>query len=276
MNSDPAKITTVHDRFLSLMDENHPEQVYQRFMEENTCLIPREFIQNHGIHFDLVLRKLSLAKDYAPDFFYLSKSSADWNLVLIEIEKPRSRYFKGQSNNLHPEFLAGLDQIARWRAWFDNPANLTGFTDGTIAPIRKPMARNPCHIKYVLVHGRRSEFEGSELRRGLIRAREAEDFHIISFDSLLESLHSKGPLYLGIRKNEYVEIVSEEFVGESIFSWMEPTQLRISEGLRADIIRNKANWRHHRTKGGGKVLESVLPTLGRCDALTQSSNATVS
>lgn len=276
MNSDPTKIAKVHDRFLSLMDENHPEQVYQRFMEENTCLIPREFVQNHGIHFDLVLRKPSLARDYAPDFFYLSKSSADWNLVLIEIEKPRSRYFKGQGNKLHPEFLAGLDQIARWRAWFDNPANLTGFTDGTIAPIREPMARNPCHIKYVLVHGRRSEFEGSELRRGLIRAREAEDFHIISFDSLLESLHSKGPLYLGIRKNEYVEIVSEEFVGESIFSWMEPTQLRISDGLRADIIRNKANWRHHRTMGGGKVLESVLPTLARCDALAQSSNAIVS
>lgn len=275
MKYDLAKLAEVHDRFLRLMDADHPEQVYQRFMEENTCLIPREFVQNHGIHFDLVLRKLSLAKDYAPDFFYLSKSSADWNLVFIEIEKPRSRYFKGQSNDLHPEFLAGLDQIARWRAWFDNPANLTGFTDGTIAPIRVPMARNPCHIKYVLVHGRRSEFEGNEFRRGLIRAREAVDFHIISFDSLLESLNSKGPLYLGIRKNEYVEVVSEEFVSESIFSWMDPTQLKISEGLRADIIRNKANWRHHRTMGG-KVLDNVLPMLGQCTALSQSSNATIS
>lgn len=123
----------------------------------------------------------------------MSKSSADWNLVLVEIEKPQSRYFKDQSNDLHPDFLTGLDQIARRRAWLDNPANVSGFIDGTIAPVRVPevMRRNKCHIKYVLVHGRRAEFEGDEMRRSLIRAREADDFHIVSCDSFLESLHTK-------------------------------------------------------------------------------------
>ncbi|WP_203368166.1 Shedu immune nuclease family protein [Burkholderia anthina] len=247
------------------MDEEHPEQIYQKYMEDNTALIPREFVQNHGIHFDMVFRKISLARDYAPDFFYLSKSSADWNLVLIEIEKPRSRYFKDNSNDLHPEFLAGLDQIARWRAWFDNSANFTGFVDGTIAPVRVPemMRRNKCHIKYVLVHGRRSEFEGNELRRGLIRAREADDFHIISFDSLLESLHTKESLYLCVRKNEHVEIISKKFIDESVFSWMDPSQLKIVNELREDIIRNKSRWYHHRSEGG-MVLDHVLPKVGCC------------
>lgn len=260
------EVRLIADQFEKLMSEDHPEQRYQEYLEKHTRLIPREFVQNHGINCKLILRKLSLSKDYTPDFFYLAKSSADWNLVLVEIEKPRSRYFKEGTNDLHAEFLAGLDQIARWRAWFDIDANRNSFIEGTIAPIRVPdaMKRNPCRIRYVLVHGRRAEFEGNEKRRGLIRAREASDFHIISFDSLLEDLESKSELYVGVRKNEYVEIVSEKFVGEHLFSWMEPSELKINDRLREDILAKRAHWFHRRV-GFGYVLDEVLPLIGRCN-----------
>jgi hypothetical protein len=76
------------EEFRKLLDAEHEEQVYQSFMEQHTKLIPREFIQNHGIHFDIVLRKLAFGSDYKSDFFYLSKSSDDWNCVIIEIENP--------------------------------------------------------------------------------------------------------------------------------------------------------------------------------------------
>jgi hypothetical protein len=256
----------LQDRFLDLIDKSHSEQVYQEFLETNTALIPREFIQNHGVHFDLVVRKMSLAKDYTPDFFYMAKSSADWNLVLIEIEKPQSRFFKNDKSDLHPDFLAALDQIARWRAWFDNAANRNGFIDGTIESIRVPanLRRNPCHIKYVLVHGRRSEFEGSEQKKGLIRAREAEDFKIVSYDSLAEALHTKNHLYLGIRKNDHLAIVSPHFVGEQIFSWVDSSYLRITQGLKDDILLHKATWRTHRISGG-LMLDHVLPKIGLCN-----------
>lgn len=253
------------DEFLKLMDEEHAEQVYQEFLEKNSVLIPREFIQNHGLHFDLVIRKMSLANDYTPDFFYMSKSSADWNLVLVEIEKPQSKYFKDGKNELHGDFLAGLDQIARWRAWFDNSSNRDSFINSTIDPIRVPIAmrRNPCHIKYVLVHGRREEFEGNDLRRGLIRARESDDFKILSYDSLVESLHTKDHLYVGVRKNEHFEIRSTHFAGESIFSWMEPTCLKITSALKAEILAQRNNWTHSSIKGGF-VLDHILPSIGEC------------
>ncbi|UYK76875.1 DUF4263 domain-containing protein [Xanthomonas sacchari] len=266
MQLDQDELNNIRDEFTKLLDESHPEQTYQQFMEKHTALIPREFVQNHGIHLDMVFRKISLAKDYSPDFFYLSKSSADWNLVLIEIEKPNSRYFKEWSNDPHQDFLTGLDQVARWRAWFDNPANFSGFVDGTIAPIRVPdvMKRNKCHIKYVLVHGRRSEFEGNELRRSLIRAREADDFHIVSFDSLTEALHTKTPLYLCVRKNEHVEIISDRFIDESAFAWMDPSQLKIGDNLRGDILSNKSRWYHRSLTSAGMLLDDVLPKVGRC------------
>lgn len=265
MKSGKLEAEDLKKSFISLMDETHKEQVYQEYLESNTALIPREFVQNHGVHFGLVLRKPSLAKDYTPDFVYLSKSSTDWNCVLVEIEKPQSKYFKEGTNDFHPDFLTGLDQINRWRAWFENRANFYGFFGGTIAPIMVPesMRRNPCYLKYVLVHGRRSEFEGNDTRRGLIRSQEREDFHVLSYDSLLEALYSKGQLYVGTRKNEHIEIISENFVDEDLFSWVDSSYLKITDKLRANILANKSTWYHQRVDGG-LVLDHVLPIIGTC------------
>jgi hypothetical protein len=239
------------------------EQVYQTFLEENTRLIPREFIQNHGIHFDLVLRKLSLARDYTTDLFYLAKSSADWNCVLIEIEKPQSRYFKDSSNAFHPDFQGALEQINTWRAWFADTSQFDGFINGTIRPLRVPitMAANPCHIRYVLVHGRRSEFEKNETRRRLIYAQEREDFHILSYDSLLESLHAKSELYVGRRVNERIDLLSEKFAGESIILSLPPEYLRLNPMLRQDILAHRSEWIHFESFGGPLLLEQALPLV---------------
>lgn len=143
----------------NLLQTYKSEQDIQEFLEKNTQFIPREFVQNHGIHNQLLFRKLRLAENYTTDFFYLSKSSDDWNCVFIELEKPRSKFFKDGSAELHPDFIAGLDQIDRWRAWLTNSTNRDYFTDQTLSFIRQPLFKNPCFIKYVLVTGRRDEYK---------------------------------------------------------------------------------------------------------------------
>jgi Domain of unknown function (DUF4263) len=254
----------LRELFIALLDKQGSEQEYQEFIEKNTALVPREFIQNHGVHLDLVFRKLSLADDYTTDFFYLSKSSADWNCILIEIEKPQSRHFKDASNKFHPDFQAALEQINCWRAWFSNRSNFDGFINGTIGLLRGPvdwMWQNPCYIKYVLVHGRRTEFEGNEIKRRLIRAQERDDFHILSYDSLVESLHSKAELYLARRKNERIEILSNKFISEAPFALLDPSYIKITDELRKSILDNKKSWRHYSLKGR-LVLEDILPKIG--------------
>ncbi|RRV10527.1 DUF4263 domain-containing protein [Pseudomonas sp. v388] len=262
MLQDRESLSNLKQQFLELLDGNHPEQTYQAFLEQHTQLIPREFVQNHGVHFDLVFRKLHLANDYAPDFFYMSKSSADWHLVLVEIEKPHSKYFKPSSNDIHPDFLAGLEQINRWRAWFQTGANQEGFINGTLRDVRTPMGYNKCHIKYVLVHGRRSEFEGNNNRRSLIATREQEDFKILSFDSLVESLHTKYPLYVCARKNEYLDVLSTKFVSDQVFTFLDPSLVRISDDLRADVLASKRHWQVNSIKGGYE-LDHKLDLVGR-------------
>ncbi len=252
----------IREAFLDLLDQQLDEQRYQSFIEQNTRLIPREFIQNHGIHFDLALRKLRISQDYITDFFYLSKSSADWNCVLIELEKPHSKYFKDHTNDFHSDFLAAMQQISRWRAWFSEPTNHSSFTEETIGAIRGPLHENPSYIKYVLVFGRRSEFKNNAQRRRLIQSQERDDFKILSFDSLVEALESKNDLYLGVRKNEHYEIHSHIYVGEMLFSWLLPEQIRINSELRRDIENHRSEWittttdnMHH------LLLDDLLPKI---------------
>lgn len=264
MDNRVRDVTALKESFITLLDKRAVEQEYQELIEKNTALVPREFIQNHGVHLDVVFRKLSLGADYTTDFFYLSKSSIDWNCVLIEIEKPQSRYFKDTSNKFHPDFQAALEQINCWRAWFSNRSNSDGFVNGTIGFLRGSghwMWNNPCYIKYVLVHGRRSEFEGNEIRRGLISGQERNDFHILSYDSLVESLHSKTELYVARRKNEYVEVLSNRFVSEGVLTGIAPSYLKITDELRQSTLDHKELW-HEISLGGGWMLEHRLPKIG--------------
>jgi len=220
------------EKFLSLLDKEDREQVYQDFMEKNTQFIPRNFIQNHGVHCSLVFRKISLGADYKPDFFMLSKSSVDWNAIFIEIEKPSSKFFKKGSSEIHQDFQRGINQIKTWKAWLASDENKNGFL-ASLNNIRVPshMAKNPTYCKYVLVHGRRSEFEKNPMRASIIKSNEDSDFKIMSFDSLAEGEAHHRILQVAIRKNNFFDLMGDDVVDESIFSWVDPSHLRVSENV---------------------------------------------
>lgn len=253
------------NEYMQLLDRNEVEQVYQNYLEENTMFIPREFEQNHGIHFCTVLRKLPLSSDYKPDFVYLAKSSDNWNVVLVEIEKPSSKYFKYKSTDFHADFNMALQQINTWRAWIDEESNRNHFKNNTLQGFIEPahMARNPFNFKYVLVHGRRSEYEGNVLKTSLIRGQQRDDFSIISFDSLAENIERKYPLYVAVKKNSHYELISKQFVDEGIFSWMNTDLLAISKEIHDDAIAQSDSWHHYKMKDGGrvKVMNDVLPKI---------------
>jgi Domain of unknown function (DUF4263) len=253
----------LRDEFLALLDKGHPEQLYQEFIETNTRLVPREFVQNHQIHFDLVLRKPSFGADYKSDFAYLSKSSDDWNCVLVEIEHPTARFFKDKSNEFHPAFVKATQQINLWRAWLLDSTNKAAFVDNTIGLIRVPLEKNVTYPKFVLVHGRRAEYKGSPIRRRRIAAEERDNFKIMTFDSLAEGLHAKGDLYVGVRRNEFIDIVSDVFLSESMFCWMEPEHLRIGRRLKANALAARGQWHHYTIQNGKNVLtmDVALPEV---------------
>lgn len=222
--------------FFKLLDDGVREQKIQKFLEENTRFIPREFVQNHGICHSLVIRKLPFGADYKSDFFYFSKSSADWNAVFIEIEKPTSRFFKASTNELHSDFLRAIQQIKQWKAWFLSDQNKAGFLS-SVSAIQVPahMAKNPTFNKYVLVFGRRSEYSLNVDRLRLVRACETDDFKIISFDSLAEDLERKYEVAIGSRHNQFIDILTDHSTDPDLYSWIEPTQIRVSKSLHEKL-----------------------------------------
>jgi len=251
------------EKFIEDLDKTEREEVYQKALEKTSILIPREFVQNHGVHFDLVFRKLRLAENYVTDFLYLSKSSTDWNVVFIELEKPWTPFFKEGTDDLSPEFHEGLNQIDRWRAWVSVNGNLDHMFAETLEPIWRPtaMRSNPQRVKFVLVTGRRAEFAGDARRRNLITAKERDDFKILSYDSLLNGARHNRKLYVAKRLNSHIQILSDEFISENLFAWVDPTRLEISQALHDDAFASKSKWVHVESDMKTKSLDAKLPKI---------------
>lgn len=252
-----SKIAAEVACYHQILDQELDEQVYQTFLEQHTRFIPREFILNHGINFSLVLRKLPFGADMKSDFVYLSKSSGRWVCVLIEIEKPQSKYFKKNSNDFHSDFSRALNQINDWRAWLDSEGNKRSFCDQTIGLMRNPGFDHPTEIRFVLVHGRRRETERNSIRLAKIRGQERNDLRIMSFDSLAEGLAGKPELYIGVKVKERVRIISDKFVSANIFAWMEPEMIEVNETLRADLKSNGTQWSLYSFENGEEIQTVV-------------------
>lgn len=223
--------------FASLLDRTEVEQSYQDVLESSPRLIPQEFVQNHGIHFGLIFRKLKLAENHVTDFFFLSKSSADWNAVFIELELPSSRYFKEGTESFHPDFHKGLEQINSWRAWLSKASNLKHLMEQTLDPIWVPswMRANPVFPKFVLVTGRRKELCTDNLRRSLVTSQEKEDFKILSYDSLLDGYRTNEEVYVAVKTNSRIRVLGDEYRRPVDFDWIEPDRYELSAELVAQI-----------------------------------------
>jgi len=226
-------------RFSNLLDnQGHDEEVIQQFMQDHTQLIPRHFVQNHEIHLFSAIRKLPFGADYKSDFCFLAKSSADYNCVLIEIEKASKKYFN-KDGSFTNDFDKAIEQVEGWRAWLQLKGNADSFDSNTLMLFRRNvMSWNPVYFKFVLVYGRRAEFETDDKRTARIRAKERDDFQILTYDSLVEQLSTKYPLYLTAVRNGGIDVLNDMFLGEySLFEYTEATQMRIKDCLRADLER---------------------------------------
>ena len=256
-------------KYLDLLDADKPEAVYQKFIESHTLLVPREFELNHGIWGAMVFRQLPLGASYKPDFAFITKSTVQWRCVFIEIERPGYRFFgTSRANAFDAHFKQALQQIGRWRAWFERDA-LAKATQIFGPMLTFPQAMDPVDVRFVLVYGRAAELESDRQRRSWVRAEEREDLRIMSFDGLVEGPDSKEELYLGAMHNEYVEVLSDKFISDTLFQHMEPESIRVNDSLFASAERAMSSdsggesiisrWKASQRQSGLERLELFRP-----------------
>ena len=85
---------------------------------------------------------------------------------------------------------------------------------------------------------------------------EDDDFKIITFDSLVEDLEWKNELSIGSRHNQFIDILTDEIIDPALYSWVEPTQLRVSKILY-DKIKDGPRSQHYVFDHKGKRVETL-------------------
>mgnify|MGYP002079047821 CR=1 FL=1 len=88
----------------------------QAFFEANTAFMPTPDLLNHRVHMNSVIAKFPIG-ERSTDYAYLTKSSIDWRLVLVELEDSSKPIFKESSKNeaFSTAFNDAVAQIDVWR-----------------------------------------------------------------------------------------------------------------------------------------------------------------
>ena len=185
-----ASATNEYQRLLASVTN---EKSMQEFLERNPCFVPGALTPGGGSgHFPFLCAlvsqpKLTGLRSRQPDFMWIAVHSLTWYPILIEIENPNKRIFKADAIPSH-HFTQARNQLAQWRAWFNEPVNVQKFiTEYGIPEDYTKYRRMQPH--FMLIYGRRDEFANDiELskQRGVLMT--SADEELISFDRLHPNL----------------------------------------------------------------------------------------
>lgn len=258
-------LTAKQLEFLNILnDKSKKEQPCHRFLEENTQFIPEEFIQNHGLHMNLIFTKPPFGADYKADFMYLAKSTVDWNAIHIEIEDPHKEIFR-DDDTFTAEFNAAIQQVESWRGWLDDLAN-QGYFKSFIDPIKKPISDTPVFHKFVLVYGRRDEIS-TRRRKDAWRAKKRDNFTLMTYDSLLE--HPTQAKHLAKFINGKIKIICSCDIDYSFLAFGTPEDFLVPDDMKERVLTQKKDEiiKFDSKKSNNLMikshLEDQLKTLGR-------------
>jgi len=223
--------------FLSLLnDPDASEPDVQNYLENNTELISLPWRLNHALHQEAIISKFPLDTSIITDFAYLTKSSGEWYLVLVELEDPKKPIFKSDKQRviLSRDLAAALDQIAEWKTFADRHKDEIV---RRISLLRRPLENNRVRIKYVLIYGRRKELTGQERIDRLASLGEGS-LKVVTYDSLLskatpDEWWPKNVLTLTKRSLRF-KYLHQLDVG--VFAFNSPSEIILTTAQRKTLI----------------------------------------
>ncbi|WP_443478054.1 Shedu immune nuclease family protein [Novosphingobium aerophilum] len=169
-----------------LLNGNPSECQIQNFLEQHPAMIPGAFSviggpSGHAPFPDAVISQPELYgyQRRKPDFMWISKNSLTLNPVLIEIEAPDKKMFR-KNGTPTAEFTQAKNQISEWKVWFSKPENQIAFLKNYSIPFN----RLKLEPHYVLIYGRREEYENDEHLTRLRSEHMGENEVLMSFDRL--------------------------------------------------------------------------------------------
>lgn len=193
-------------RWTVLLDSpaSHHKPLLRAFFEHHPALVPGGFsVDGDSGHASFPLAVISKPKlpgfdGREPDFMWIATDSSDIYPILIGIETPHTRWFREASAEVHGDFTRAQERLAEWRAWFGKGSNSVAFLDYYMVP--EMLRRRRLRPRFVLIYGRRAEYEASPARLDKRAHLAREDERLMSFDRLTVSKSSE--LFSCVRKDE--------------------------------------------------------------------------
>lgn len=223
-------------RILDRADENH----VQSYLEQHTELIPVTGQLNHHLHLNAIISKLPISTSLTTDFVYLTKSTVRWRMVLVEIESPRKKLFtQARKPTFTSDFNQAYDQVLSWKGYLDeHQREVKELVSTLLCPLG--MASNPMEFKYLLVIGRRSDYEGNEDRKILFSQKSTSDFWVWTYDSL-ESEYTTGSSTKHVilaKERTGFNIKNLDSTRTALFAYLHPQDLRVTQSQKESLARD--------------------------------------
>jgi hypothetical protein len=220
----------LNESFQSLLGRRGvPEGAFQSFLEQHPEFLITPFLLNHHLHFSALISQLRLSTRLTADFAYLTKSSIQWRLVLVEIERPDIRLFLSGSDqvNVTSEFSKRIAQIHEWK---DEIRRSQGALSVALGPLMRPLERNAIDVRYLLIIGRSEEQLQNQRHADRLIHVAGEDVQVSTFDSLLRHYMSERAErwnILSIRKG-VVHFKHLHIPPPSMFAYLHPHELSLT------------------------------------------------
>lgn len=178
----------VMDEYQNLLEKScDSEKSFQVFFERNPSFIPGglQLMGNtsHYPYMDTLISQPEIGIRYTrkPDFLWLAEDSLRFTPVFIEIEKPNKKMFT-QSGTPSADFTQAKNQIDEWKYLLSQPDNIRAFYTQFSIPL--DMQAKRFSPQYLLIYGRRGEYQGNDMWTGVRASIETNDFALMSYDRL--------------------------------------------------------------------------------------------
>jgi len=196
----PYPVDTIGKEFVSLIDRaDVTEADVQRYLEEHSELIPTPFLLGHDLHGTAIISKFEIDRDKKVDLAYLTKNTAYWQAVFVELERPQKQLFIDNPNpDFHSDTRAAIAQIEYWKGLVKDHLEVVR---RRLFPLLVPrhFCNNPIQAKYLLIIGRTPPGGYSQAHSARIKGlAEENNIQLCTYDSILRMGPGHG---IGYKKN---------------------------------------------------------------------------
>lgn len=201
-------VSNIQKEYKRIISENKDEEkVFQKFFEENPCMLPGAYgffgESGHTPYLNVLITQpiLTGLTTRIPDFLWIANDSCNVYPVFIEIEKPAKKWFRGDGNP-SADFTHAQNQLTDWKVWFGNPTHQKLFFEyyDVDSEFLKGKTIKPY---YVLIYGSRDEFKKRHdlnLKRGNMQ-RENEVY--MTFDRLSPNIKGRNLITCYVKDQIY-------------------------------------------------------------------------